>query len=353
MTARRAGPIAAVVAAVLASCSAASPSPSVAPTASPAASEAQASGTPTAAVPDCANDFSASDGRVAFTIGLFGGPQGVATINADGSGFQRILDAVDIPGQPHGGTDTPRWTPDGRILVSSNRAGGPDDWRIFIMNADGGDLLQVTGGEDGIEWDGVMSPDGTTIVYAKALPTPDGPAPFGGGGIYASDADGTNERLLAPVPPGTSPEFPEGAEDEFPDVSPDGLRVVFNRSHTDEGGLFVVNIDGTGLTRLIDIAMDPERPRWTPDGQWIVFHTNSGEYETESANLWVIRPDGTGLRQVTHESLPGQAWAADWSLDGEHIVLVESHLDIIGLDGSPTCTLFHGAGWNPDWGPAS
>ena len=158
------------------------------------------------------------------------------------------------------------------------------------------------------------------------------------------------------MPEGVTPEFPEGAEDEWPDISPDGQRVAFTRTHTPEGGLFVVNLDGTGLSRLLDYEMQPQRPRWSPDGQWIVFHSNSHRTETDSANVWVIAADGTGLRQLTHGSLPRQAWAADWSPDGEHIVFVDRGPEVVGLDGTRTCILWQGvgaqAGWDPDWGPA-
>jgi Tol biopolymer transport system component len=354
MTASRFGPTAAVVAAVLASCSAACSTPSVAPTASPAASEAQASGTPTAAVPDCADVFDAAAGKVAFTIGD-GHANGLARINADGSDFQPLLGAVDIPGQPTGGTEAPRWLPDNRILFDTNRYGGPDDFHVYVMSADGGDPTQLTGGADGIENYPMLSPDGSTLVYGKYLATPEGPDPWGAtGALFLSDPDGSNERQLTIAP--------EGAIDEWPDISPDGQWVAFTRGLVQAGGLYIINIDGSGLRQIIGSDFEPLRPRWSPDGQLIVVHSNWHRFETESANVWVVAPDGTGLRQLTHESVPGQAWAPDWSPDGEHIIFVHTprsgdgvYLDVIGLDGSSTCRLYQGGsqatGWDPDWGP--
>jgi Tol biopolymer transport system component len=332
-----------------------SPSATVEPTASPTAT-ATLAGTAS-----CADVFDPTDGRVVMTFGRFGHAYGIATIDADGSDRRQIVEPGPERDQPNDGTEGPRWTPDGRLLFDSNRAGGPDDWHIFVVNADGSALVQLTGGDDGIEWNADMSPDGSTLVYAKALSTPDGPAPFGGGGIFASDADGSSERLLAAVPEGVTPEFPEGAQDEWVDISPDGTRVAFTRGGTQQGGILIVSIDGTGLTRLVDVDFQPIRPRWSPDGQWIVFHSNGHRFETESSNVWIIHPDGSGLRQLTSESVPGQAWAADWSADGEHIVFVHTTrsratwLDVMGLDGTPTCILWQGigpqAGWDPDWGP--
>jgi len=362
MTASRLGPTVAVVSALLTACAAATPSPSVAPSTSSAPSEAAApSATPVSAVPMCAGVFDTTAGRVAMTVGNLSRSLGIGTVNADGSDFRQVVEPDPQRDQPHNGTEAPRWTPDGRILFDSNRAGGPDDWHIFIVDADGGEPIQLTGGTDGGEYNAVMAPDSSTMVYAKVLATPGGPGPYGGGGIFASNPDGSNERQLAAVPPGVSPEFPEGAEDEWPDISPDGRWVAFTRAHSSEGGLFIMNIDGSGLRRLINYDMQPERPRWSPDGTLIVFHTNSERFETESANVWVVAPDGSGLRQLTHESVPGQAWAPDWSPDGKHIVFVHTTtsrstaLDVIGLDGSTTCVLYQGgstpAGWDPDWGP--
>jgi TolB protein len=350
---------------MLASCAPSSLGPSASQgaraTAEPSASP---SATPTSgATAACADVFDGTDGRVVMTAGIFGHAYGIATVNADGSDFRIIVEPGPERRQDFSGTEGPRWTPDGRILFDSNRAGGPDDWHNFAVNADGSGLVQLTGGADGIENYPVMSPDGSTLVYTKYLATSEGPASFGGGGIFASDPDGSIERQVTTVPEGTSPEFPEGAVDEWPDISPDGTQVAFARRETDEGGLFVVNIDGSDLTRLVDAEVQPLRPRWSPDGEWIVFHVNHHRFETESANVWLIRPDGSDLRQLTFESVPGQAWAPDWSPDGEHLVFVHTQrdrsggLDVIGLDGTTTCRLWQGtgtdAGWDPDWGPSS
>lgn len=79
--------------------------------------------------------------------------------------------------------------------------------------------------------------------------------------------------------------------------------------------------------------------------------------------MWVVAPDGSGLRQLTHASGTDQAWAPDWSPDGEQIIHVHQRagrpsndLDVIGLDGWALCTLPQGMSttghWDPDWGPS-
>ena len=54
------------------------------------------------------------------------------------------------------------------------------------------------------------------------------------------------------------------------------------------------------------------RVSWSPDGRWLLFD--------DHGKLFVVHPDGTGLRQVPI-NVPGRSFAyeADWSPDGTRI----------------------------------
>ena len=57
-------------------------------------------------------------------------------------------------------------------------------------------------------------------------------------------------------------------------------------------------------------------PYWAPDGRYIAFETDvTGDLE-----IFVIRPDGTGLRNVTNH--PGRDTSASWSPDGKKLAFV-------------------------------
>lgn len=60
-------------------------------------------------------------------------------------------------------------------------------------------------------------------------------------------------------------------------------------------GIWIVNVDGTGLTRLLNKRAD--RPRWSPDGRKIVFESDQLRRDLEQ--LYVISADGTGERRLT------------------------------------------------------
>ncbi len=357
MTTPRAGIV--VMAVLVTACGGGLPAGSTAQLGSQLATTTPTAGSP-AETPDsgavaCADLLEASEGQVAFTTGD-GISNGIATVSADGTGLRQLVPPGESREQPHAGTESPRWGPDGGVVFSSNRAGGPDDWHIFAVSEGGGDPVQVTSGSDGIEYHPSMSPDGRMLAYGKAVATPEGPDPFRDAGIFLSRADGGGERQLTSAP--------EAGTDEWPDFSPDGRFIAFTRARSDAGGLFVVGLDGEGLTRLVDAELQPYRPRWSPDGSLIVFSSNADQAAARSANVWVVAADGSGLRQLTHATGSEHAWAPDWSPDGSRVVFVHERpdrptndLEVIGADGAPGCTLFTGgasaSAWDPDWGVAA
>lgn len=294
-------------------------------------------------------------GRIAFTVGD-GQANGIGVVNADGSDFRLIVEAKEIASQPHGGTEGPTWIGGGRILFDSNRMGGPDDWHLFTVDESGRELVQITKGSDGIEYHGVLSPDGKFLVYAKAVADPH--VVFLDAGLFVADPDGRHERQLTKVP--------SGGVDEWPAISPDGKQIAFGRGHVgDNGGLMIVNADGSGLTRVVPADLEPIRPRWSSDGRHITFSSNSSRFLTESANVWVVNADGTGLRQVTHESggdKGGQAFYPTWSPNDAYLLFIHhrrgsgtNDLGVVPSAGGATCILWQGTAamgaWESDWTP--
>jgi dipeptidyl aminopeptidase/acylaminoacyl peptidase len=95
----------------------------------------------------------------------------------------------------------------------------------------------------------------------------------------------------------------------------------------------LIRPDGRERRQLTD---DPARDRsshWAPDGRRILFYSNrSGKFEA-----WTIRPDGSGLTQVTHLSAHNVTNPA-WSPDGTHISFTYGPRGtaILSLSGSPS-----------------
>ena len=56
-------------------------------------------------------------------------------------------------------------------------------------------------------------------------------------------------------------------------------------------------------------------PRWSPDGQWLVFTTN---VDGDDEEVWVLSRDGAVKRKLTNNTV--EETAADWHADGRRIV---------------------------------
>ena len=77
-------------------------------------------------------------------------------------------------------------------------------------------------------------------------------------------------------------------------ASPDGLKLTFEVMG---GSLYVLNTDGSGV---IDLGIG-HRPRWSPDGRWIVFmKTEDDGYQFTGSELFVADARDGSIFQLTH-----------------------------------------------------
>ena len=86
-------------------------------------------------------------------------------------------------------------------------------------------------------------------------------------------------------------------------------RILMTRLGPSQSSLFVSNADGSGEQKLTEGYLD-YNPVWSPDGQWIGFTSE----RNGSADLYRMRPDGSGLERVTDD--PAYDDQAAFSPDG-------------------------------------
>jgi hypothetical protein len=92
---------------------------------------------------------------------------------------------------------------------------------------------------------------------------------------------------------------------EFASFAPNGNRLVFHEWvgswWSADVNLYIVNTDGSGRTQL------PQgmRPAWSPQGNLIAFDSCRGT----SCGIFVVQPNGQGLRQVTSDGGGKVAWS--------------------------------------------
>lgn len=238
-------------------------------------------------------------------------------VRPDGTGNHVILD--DLPGVH----SSPTWSPDGRqfvFVVADDRAPLGSLW---TAKADGSAAAALTDGEGACP-DGVAhpnwSPDGSTIAFI-CYPDPKGKQ----GSVAVFDLATKSVTRLVTV---DWPEHLDGA----PSWSPDGKSLAFSILHWDptdrfvDGSLIAVTqVEGGAERRLTAFDTNMSDPDWSPDGTQIATYSyDMGNMHTtpNASNLYLIKPDGTGLRQLTHSSTDGnrRIVAPRWSPDGTRIV---------------------------------
>jgi Tol biopolymer transport system component len=174
--------------------------------------------------------------------------------------------------------------------------------------------------------------------------------------IWVVDADGTGLRQVTQLAPGTS-------WDLGPQWSPDDSKLVFTRVDLarKQDALFTVDIESGDVFQVTAWALhaggDPE---WSPDGKWIILVAQSRE---GSENVYKIRPDGTGLTKLTKEKATGFHYlSSSFSPDGKRIVSARrpaqadgaADLVVMNADGSKLRRITKTKLWESsvDWGPA-
>jgi len=155
---------------------------------------------------------------------------------------------------------------------------------------------------------------------------------------------------------------------EFPQFSPDGTRLSFACGNGDHVAACVANADGTNRQQIVPDTSGLANPPidffptgWSPDGQLLLIDAGAG-LSTKAAGIYTMRPDGSDLTRLT--STPTEQIPYDYSPDGSKILYLQVDGDVgdlyaINADGSgktrisppdlnSTCCLPPGPDWSPD-----
>jgi hypothetical protein len=224
--------------------------------------------------------FPGDNGLIAYACGA-----DICVVKAHGTGGKTLVTSA---------TD-PAWSADGLDLAYVKAGAG-----ILISTVDSTGTITgtITTGAAATARHPTWSPDGLKLAYTN------------GGDIWTINADTT----------GGATNLTQSAvgNDTDPAWSPGGSSIAYASDETGSSEIYVMNVDGSGQTRLTVNSVPDLQPDWSPDGGKLVF----AEGTAPSQALWTVNANGTGATKLGNLDVPGSEPA--WSPDGGLIAYTAS-----------------------------
>jgi WD40 repeat protein len=162
--------------------------------------------------------------------------------------------------------------------------------------------------------------------------------------IYVMNADGSGVTRLTN----------DAASDGAPAWSPDSSKLAFASDRDGNIEIYVMNADGSGVARLTDNAAFDSQPAWSPDGSKLAFASGRDGNE----EIYVMNADGSGQTNLTNNAALDDSPA--WSPDGSKLAFTSrrdgnTEIYVTNADGSGTATRLTNStpfgNVDPDWSP--
>jgi Tol biopolymer transport system component len=231
------------------------------------------------------------------------------------------------------------WSSDDRSLIfQSTRDGWPCD-QEFVMSMATGEVTRVSTGTGRCTC-GYFYDHDRRVLFASTHAGGDScpPKPDYSKGytwavyptydLWTAKPDGSDLRRLTDHP----------GYDAEATVSSDGRWILFTSKRDGDIDLYKMHVDGTGLARLTHELGYDGGGWFSRDGKWICWRRDDLSDTAQARifrelldqdlvrpslmNLWVMRADGSDLRQVTR--LPGASFAPYFTPDGRSLIFASN-----------------------------
>lgn len=245
------------------------------------------------------------------------------------------------------------WSPDGTKLIfqSDNKNWTQGCDQIFVLDVFGAadsTRRQLVSTGKGRTTCSYFMPDSRRIVYASTHLAMDScpPVPVRESGryvwpiyetydIFETDLTDGYQKRLTDVP----------GYDAEAVVSPQGDKIIFTSTRSGDLDLWIMNLDGSGLTQLTNTLGYDGGATFSPDGKQIVWRASRpssieeikkyrellSQHLVEPTNLeiYVANADGSDARRLTQ--LGNANWAPCFDPTGKKVLFSSNHKSSIGF----------------------
>jgi TolB protein len=138
------------------------------------------------------------------------------------------------------------WSPTGDQIAFAMSVDKPDSYEIFLMNADGSNVRQLTRNLPNIGGSVDWSPDGRRLL------------------IYAGP-QGDRNIFMIDVAAETAAQLTNGGNNASGVFSPDGQWIAFiSLRNNDQADIFIMRPDGSDMRQIVDNPEPDWQPQWEP-----------------------------------------------------------------------------------------
>ncbi|MBC7334136.1 MAG: PD40 domain-containing protein [Actinobacteria bacterium] len=166
----------------------------------------------------------------------------------------------------------PSWSFDGKFIYFEGYIDG--SWEIFRINSDGSNMKQLTFNPNADDWHPCGHPYEYKIIYESGTP--------GNEDLYIMDHDGKNIKRISD----------EKMRKRVPAISIDGKVIVFS----DNDSLYTMDINGENIKKISGSLKNCRHSDISPDNKYVTFEANIDN----QMGIFIVNLDGSNLTKLTN-----------------------------------------------------